>query len=88
MIHYIAFLVPTDLGEWQALFPDVPECEARGVGLENAKVAAAAELTRRIQANGAPHPRDLTAIERDYEWLSRNGVDLTKAVVTIIPVGG
>jgi hypothetical protein len=90
MRHYIAIVMPTGLGEWHVLFPDVPECEARGASLENAKFIAARELTRRIQANGAkaPYPRDLSAIERDHDWLARNGVDLATAVVTMIPLGG
>jgi len=90
MTHYIAIVMPTGLGQWHVLFPDVPDCEVRGASLENAKFTAAHELTRRIQANGAkaPHPRDLSAIERDHEWLARNGVDLATAVVTMIPLGG
>jgi hypothetical protein len=90
MTHYIAILKPTDVGEWHVLFPDVPACEVCGASLERAKFAAANELARRIHMNGAkaPQPRDLSEIERDHDWLSRNGVDLATAVVTMIPLGG
>jgi hypothetical protein len=29
-------------------------------------------------------PRDLVEIERDEEWLSRNNIDLSDAIVTMI----
>ena len=89
MTHYIAILRATR-GEWHALFPDIPDCEAHGADLDQVKFAAANELTQRIHMNGfkAPPPRDLSEIERDHDWLSRNNVDLATAVVTMIPLGG
>ena len=89
MTHYIAILRATR-GEWHALFSDIPDCEARGADLDQVKFAAVVELTQRIHMNGSkpPPPRDLSEIERDHDWLSRNNVDLATAVVTMIPLGG
>lgn len=90
MTHYIAILKPTDVGEWHVLFPDIPDCDVHGAKLEQVKFAAAHELAQRIHMTGskAPQPRDLSEIERDHDWMSRNGVDLATAVVTMIPLGG
>jgi hypothetical protein len=76
--------------EWHALLPDIPDCEVRGGDLDQVTLAAANELTQRIHMNGSkpPPPRDLSEIERDHDWLSRNNVDLATAVVTMIPLGG
>jgi predicted RNase H-like HicB family nuclease len=68
------------------LFPDIAECEAQGFNLDEARVAASEALEQCRKANGAklPQPRDLSDIERDEEWLSRHGVDLSKAIVTMV----
>jgi hypothetical protein len=88
MTHYIAILRAIG-NEWHVLFPDIPGCEVRGADLDQVKFAAANELTQRIHMNGSkPPPRDLSEIERDHGWLSRNDVDLATAVVTMIPLGG
>lgn len=86
MAHYIAILVPCDNGDWRVLFPDVAECEARGFNLDEARMAAVAALDQcvRENGNGLPPPRHLAEIERDGEWLSRNGIDLSKAIVTMV----
>jgi hypothetical protein len=68
MKHYIAIFVENDVGEWRAIFPDVPGCEAKGFSLDDAKFAAA------------------TALVRSEDWLNQNQVDLSKAVVTMIPL--
>lgn len=87
MTHYIAILVAAESGQWRALFPDVPECEATGYGLVRAKEAAAACLERHAKASGSrlPPPRTLNEIEGDEEWLIRNRVDFGKAIITIVP---
>ena len=89
MTHYIAILRATG-GEWHALFPDIPDCEVHGADLDQVTFAAANVLAQRIHMTGsrAPQPRDLSEIERDHDWLSRNDVDLATAVVTMIPLGG
>ena len=46
MTHYIAILVEAHSGQWRAMFPDVPDCEALGYGLANVKRAAAENLKR------------------------------------------
>lgn len=88
MTHYLAIFVESELGEWRVLFPDVPGCEARGFTLEDAKYAAYSALQRCIQDSDlpAPLPMDLTAMHRSQEWLSQNHVDLSRAVVTMVPL--
>jgi hypothetical protein len=51
-----------------------------------AKKAAAASLYQYARSSGAalPLPRTLIEIERDEEWLIRNGVDFQKAIITIV----
>jgi predicted RNase H-like HicB family nuclease len=85
-MHYIALLVPSSVGEWRVLFPDMPECQAHGHTVDDATFAATTALSRCLAENGhlPPLPRDLAEIERDEEWLSRNNVDLHEAIVTMI----
>jgi predicted RNase H-like HicB family nuclease len=85
-MHYIALLIPSSVGEWRVVFPDVPDCQAHGYTLDDATFAATTALSRCLAENGhfPPCPRDLAEIERDEEWLSRNDVDLRQAVVTMI----
>ena len=89
MTHYIAILVPSDDG-WRALIPDMPDCEAHGSDPDSAKFAAFNSLRQRLRANGAtpPRPRDLTQIATDREWMSRNDIDFSKAIVAVIPASG
>ena len=86
MAHYIAIIVPRDDGDWRVLFPDIAECEAWGFNLDEARVAAVTALDKCLKngSNGLPQPRDLAEIERDNDWLSRNGIDLSKAIVTMV----
>jgi predicted RNase H-like HicB family nuclease len=86
--HYIAILIEDHLGEWRAVFPDVPGCEARGFSLDDVKFAAASALNRCIEETGSlPHPpMDLAAVQRSDEWLSDNNVDLSKVVVSMVPL--
>ena len=87
MIHHIASLIPSAIGEWRVLFPDVPGCEARGSTFDDAKVAAEMTLPHCLKS-GLPisGPRDLSEIKRDTQWLESNGVDLSMAVITMIPI--
>lgn len=84
MSHYIALLLPSPVGEWRVLVPDFPECQAHGYTVDDARFAAIAALSRCLAENGHRLPRDLSEIENDQEWLSRNSVDLSVAVVTMI----
>ena len=86
MAHYIAIIVPSGDGDWRVLFPDIAECEARGVNLDAARMAAIDALDKRLKENGTGlrQPRDLADIERDEAWLSQNGVDFSKAIVTMV----
>ncbi|MEZ5832571.1 MAG: type II toxin-antitoxin system HicB family antitoxin [Dongiaceae bacterium] len=88
MRHYIAILVETDVGEWRVLFPDVPGCEAKGFNLDDARFAAQSALRQCIEDSNTPPPMpmDMLAVERNEDWLKRHHVDLSTAVVTMIPV--
>ena len=85
-MHYIALLIPSSVGEWRVVFPDVPGCEAHGYTVDDAAIAATTALSRCLSENGhlPPLPRDLAEIERDEEWLSRNNIDLHAAIVTMV----
>jgi predicted RNase H-like HicB family nuclease len=85
MAHYIAIFIENDLDKWRVVFPDMPGCEANGLSLENAGFGAATALGRCIQESGAPAPlpMDLAAVQQ-CDWLKHNGVDLSKAVVTMV----
>ena len=87
MNHYIAIFVETDLGEWRVVFPDVPGCEAKGFTLDDAKFAAVSVLVQSIRQCGSPpHPMNLEAVQRNEEWLSQHHIDLSKAIVSMIPL--
>ena len=88
MTHYIAIFLENDVGEWRVMFPDVPGCEAKGFTLDDAKFAAVGALVQFIRENGSPpsYPMDLETLQRREEWLSQNHIDLSKAVVSMIPL--
>jgi len=70
------------------MFPDVPGCEAKGFTLDDAKFAAVGALVQFIRENGSlpSYPMDLETLQRREEWLSQNHIDLSKAVVSMIPL--
>ena len=86
--HYIALLLPTEIGEWRVLFPDVTECEARGFTVQDATYAAATALARcaSLKGENLPMPRNLLQIESDSAWFEANGFALNEAVVTLVPL--
>jgi predicted RNase H-like HicB family nuclease len=85
--HYIAIFVETEVGEWRVVFPDVPGCEAKGFTLDDAKFAAVSALVQCIRENGSPlHPINLEAVQRNEEWLSQHHIDLSRAVISMIPL--
>jgi predicted RNase H-like HicB family nuclease len=87
MRHYIAIFIEDHIGEWRVVFPDAPGCAAKGFNLHDAQYAAASALSQCLRANGTPPlPMDLAAVEQCDEWLEQNGVDLSKAVVSMISV--
>jgi len=90
MDYYIAVLTESQTGGWRILFPDVPGCEAQARSAEDCNLAAADALQRHRAANGTTlhRPRDLRAIENDAEWLSRHDIDLSKVIVTMVPING
>jgi len=86
--HYIAILLRSEIGEWCLVFPDAPDCEARGFSVHDATVAGITILTHCARRRGAafPRPRDLAQIEQDADWLARNRLDLGRSVITMIPL--
>jgi predicted RNase H-like HicB family nuclease len=88
MSHYIAIFVEDHIGEWRVVFPDLPGCEARGFTLDDAQYAAASTLARCLHENGTPSPlpMDMAGVAKRDDWLKRNHVDLSKAVVSMISV--
>jgi predicted RNase H-like HicB family nuclease len=88
VLYYIAILSQSIVGEWHVQFPDVPWCEAYGFTVCDATFAASTALAKCAEENGdeLPPPRDLAAIERDDSWRSRHDIDLSNAVVTLIPL--
>ena len=88
MTHYLAIFVETDLGEWRVVFPDLPGCKAMGFTLDDAMFAASSALRQYIQEIGLlpPHPMDLSAVQQSEEWLSENRVDLSRAIISMVPM--
>lgn len=87
MKHYIAIFTQNDMGEWRVVFPDIPGCEAKGFSLDDAKFAATTALAQYIDGQASlPEPMDLAAIERNRDWLAQNQIDLSKAVISIVPL--
>jgi hypothetical protein len=88
MSHYIAIFIEDHIGEWHVVFPDVPDCEAKGFNLDDVQIAAASVLSRHLResARPVPVPMDMKAVAERNEWLERNHVDLSKAVVAMISV--
>jgi hypothetical protein len=86
--HYVALLLPTKIGEWRVLFPDLRECEARAFTMQDATYAATTALARcaRIKGHTLPLPRSLVQIEADREWFKANGIVLGETVVTMVPL--
>jgi hypothetical protein len=86
--HYIAILLRSEIGEWRLVFPDAPDCEARGFSVHDATAAGITILTHCAQRRGAafPRPRDLAEIEQDTDWLTGNRLDLGRSVITMIPL--
>jgi predicted RNase H-like HicB family nuclease len=85
MRHYVAIFMQDDIGEWRASFPDLPGCEARGFSLDDVKFTAETALAEWIRKNGAPAPLPTPMAALQQDWLTKNEVDLSKAVVTMIP---
>ena len=59
-------------------------CQALGYTVDDVRFAAIAALSRYAAEDGHRPPRDLSEIGSDTERLSRNNVDLSVAVVTMI----
>ena len=88
MKHYLALLFESDVGEWYVVFPDAPDCAAKGLTPADAKLAAVTALNEHLRRRDVPPPlpTDIEAVQQSEEWLARNRIQLSKAVVTMIPV--
>jgi predicted RNase H-like HicB family nuclease len=88
MEHYIAIFVEDQFGDWRAIFPDVPGCEAKGFCVDDLMFSATNALHHYLQHNGAlPSPplniADIRCMER---WLAENQIDPSRAVVSMVPL--
>jgi hypothetical protein len=90
MRHYLAILLPAEGGTWRAFVPDFPEIQVERVGFSRTRKEIAACLERHTEARSGdlPPPRSLREIECDREWLTRSGVDIARAIVTIVTWSG
>jgi predicted RNase H-like HicB family nuclease len=88
MKHYIAIFVEDEIGEWRAIFPDVPGCEAKGFCLDDLMFSATSALHRYLEQNDPllSPPRDRAEIQRVEKWLAENHFDLSKVVVSMVPL--
>jgi predicted RNase H-like HicB family nuclease len=80
--------VEDEVGEWRVLFPDAPGCETKGFTLDDAKFAAVGALVEWMRDNGPLplHPMDMDAVQHSGKWISRHNIDLSKTVVSMIPL--
>lgn len=66
--HYVALLLPSEVGEWHVLFPDVSGCETRGFTIQDATIAAVSALARGAEELGRfPGPGSLLQIESEWK---------------------
>jgi predicted RNase H-like HicB family nuclease len=88
MEHYIAIFVEDQFGDWRAIFPDVPGCEAKGFCVDDVMFSATSALRRCLAENGSlpSPPMDMADIPRMEKWLAENHIDLSKAVVSMVPL--
>jgi hypothetical protein len=61
---------------------------SEGLYLQDAKFAAVSALVRFMREKGPlpTYPMDLETVRRSEEWLSQNHIDLSKAVVSMVPL--
>jgi predicted RNase H-like HicB family nuclease len=90
MRHYIAMFAKTGTGQWRAVFPDFPDCEAAGQSLDATTVNAFMALTQHAHSRGLPLPvpRSLAEVRRDTDWIAAHGIALEAAIVSLIPLNG
>ena len=90
MRHYIAMFAKTGTGQWRAVFPDFPDCEAAGQSLDATTVNAFMALTQHAHNRGLPLPvpRSLAEVRRDAGWIAEQGIALETVIVSLIPLKG
>ena len=88
MKHYVAIFVEDEIGEWRAIFPDVPGCEARGFCVDDVMFSATSALHRYLEQYGSlpSPPLDTAEIPGMEKWLAENQIDPSKAVVSMVPL--
>jgi len=53
MRHYVAICIQEETGDWRAIFPDVPGCEAKGFDLADIRFAAESALKQSLESDEA-----------------------------------
>ena len=88
MEHYIAIFVEDQFGDWRAIFPDVPGCEAKGFCVDDVMFSATSALRRCLAEHGSlpSPPMDMADIPLMEKWLTENHIYLSKAVVSMVPL--
>jgi hypothetical protein len=86
-------LVPLLKGGWRAYFPDFPGCRAEGLRLELAIEKATREVTSLVaelqhQGMSVPNARSYEQVRDDAAWATERGIDLPKAVISLVKLGG
>lgn len=90
MHHYITVFAKTDAGQWRAVFPDFPDCEATGDSLDATTISALMTLTQYAHGRGLPLPRpkSLSEVQGDAAWMAVCGIALEKAILSLTPLSG
>ncbi len=90
MRHYITVFAKTETGQWRAVFPDFPGCEAAGESLDATTISALMTLTQHAHDRGLPLPRpkNLSQVRGDVEWMAGSGIAFEKAILSLIPLSG
>ena len=90
MRHYLAVLVPREVGGWRAHFPDFPGCRAEGQSVEvavDAAATAAAAHARWLKAQGVSLPLPQTYEEVRHHskgWAAERGIDWSHAIASLV----
>lgn len=90
MRHYITVFAKTETGQWRAVFPDFPGCEAAGESLDATTISALMALTQHAHDRGLPlpWPKSLSEVQGDAAWMAGHGIALGKAILSLTPLNG
>jgi predicted RNase H-like HicB family nuclease len=86
--HYVAVLVPLQIGGWRAYFPDLIGCGREGddadAALESATQAAKDWLAQPPNKQVVPLPRNIDQIRADKGWADQRLVNWSKAIIRTV----